>query len=105
MPTNEAKHKENYYQAKIIKWLKVTYPDAFVWKAQAGPYSRQGIPDICAIINGHFFGFEIKRPDNGRLSPIQAQTIKQINTAGGTAAVVTYIEQVQEIINEAIGTG
>ena len=94
----EPDHKESYYQAKIIKWLKDTYPGAFVWKAQAGPYSRQGIPDICAVINGHLFAFEVKRPEGGKLSAIQAQTIKQINAAGGTALVVSNPAQVQSAI-------
>ena len=80
--SNTPPHKESFYQAKIIRWLKGQYPDAFVWKAQAGPYCRQGIPDICAIINGHFFGFEVKRPELGRLSKIQEQAIKKINAAG-----------------------
>ena len=93
-------HKESFYQARIIKWLRAAYPDAFVWKAQAGPYSRQEIPDICAIINGHFFAFEVKRPEGGKLSAVQAQTIKQINAAGGTALVVSYPEQVEEAIIE-----
>ena len=92
-------HKESFYQAKIIRWLKGTYPGAFVWKAAAGPYSRGGIPDICAIIDGHFFGFEVKRPELGRLSKIQEQTIKKINAAGGTAAVVSFPAQVQEVID------
>lgn len=91
-------HKESFYQAKIIRWLKETYPTAFVWKAAAGPYSQGGIPDICAIINGHFFGFEVKRPEVGRLSKIQDQTIKRINAAGGTAAVVSYPEDAERII-------
>lgn len=99
--SNTPPHKESFYQAKIIRWLKGQYPDAFVWKAQAGPYCRQGIPDICAIINGHFFGFEVKRPEVGRLSKIQEQTIKEINAAGGTAAVVSFPEQVQKIIMAA----
>lgn len=94
-------HKESYYQSRIIHWLKEAYPDAFVWKAQAGPYCRQGIPDICAIIDGRFFGFEVKRPEIGRLSKIQEQTIKEINAAGGTAAVVSYPEQAERIIQEA----
>ena len=72
MSTPVGVHKESYYQAKIIKWLREAYPQAFVWKAQQGPYSRQGIPDICAIIDGHFFGFEVKRPEGGELSPFQA---------------------------------
>ena len=90
--------KESYYQTKIIRWLKETFPTAFVWKAQAGPYSRQGIPDICAVIDGHFFGFEVKRPEGGRISKIQEQTIKEINAAGGIAAVVSFPEQVEQII-------
>ena len=96
--SNTPPHKESFYQAKIIRWLKGQYPDAFVWKAQAGPYCRQGIPDICAIIDGHFFGFEVKRPEVGRLSKIQEQTIKEINAAGGIAAVVSFPEQVEKII-------
>lgn len=93
-------HKESWYQARIIKWLKEAHPDAFVWKAQAGPYSRQGIPDICAIIDGHFFGFEVKRPEVGRLSKIQEKTIGEINAAGGTAAVVSYPAQAMEVIQK-----
>lgn len=98
MASKSDPHKESYYQSRIIKWLKDNYPGAFVWKAAAGPYSRQGLPDVCAIINGHFFGFEVKRPEVGRLSKIQEQTIKEINAAGGTALVVTYPAQVQEAI-------
>ena len=94
-------HKESWYQARIIKWLKEAYPAAFVWKAAAGPYSRGGIPDICMVLDGQFYGFEVKRPEVGRLSKIQEQTIKEINAAGGTAAVVSFPEQVQKIIMAA----
>lgn len=90
--------KESYYQSKIIAWIKQTYPAAFVWKAAAGPYSQGGIPDICAIIDGKFYGFEVKRPENGRLSRLQEQAIKRINAAGGIAAVVSFPADVQEII-------
>lgn len=91
-------HKESYYQTKILRWLKSTYPAAFIWKAAAGPYSQGGIPDICAIIDGHFYGFEVKRPEGGRLSRLQELTIEKINTAGGTAAVVSYPADCERII-------
>ena len=91
-------HKESYYQTKILQWLKRTYPAAFIWKAAAGPYSQGGIPDICAIIDGHFYGFEVKRPEGGRLSRLQELTIEKINTAGGTAAVVSYPADCERII-------
>ena len=62
MSGKESNHKESWYQAKIIRWLKETYPQAFVWKAAAGPYSRCGIPDVCMVLDGQFYGFEVKRP-------------------------------------------
>lgn len=94
--------KESYYQDKIIKHIKELIPSAFVWKAAAGAYSRQGIPDVCAVINGHYYGFEVKRPLIGVLSKIQEQTIKQIREAGGRAYVVTYTDEVTRILREEI---
>ena len=95
-------HKESYYQTRIIKWLKEQYPDAFIWKAAAGPYSRGGIPDVCMVLDGQFYGFEVKRPEVGRLSKIQEQTIKEIRTAGGKVAVVSFPAQVQQFIETGV---
>jgi len=95
----EALPKESYYQTAIMKWIQEAYPSAFVWKAAAGPYSRQGIPDVCAIIDGRFYGFEIKRPFIGELSKIQEETIKAIRAAGGVAAVVSFPEQANKVID------
>lgn len=89
---------EGYYQTEVKGFIRDTYPGAFVWKAAAGPYSRQGIPDVCAIINGHFFGFEIKRPYIGRVTKIQEKTMKEVIAAGGTAAVVSFWHQAKEEI-------
>lgn len=94
--------KESYYQDKIIKHIKELIPSAFVWKAAAGAYSRQGIPDVCAIINGRYYGFEVKRPFIGKLSGIQERTIKQIQAAGGKAYVVTYTDEVTRILQKEI---
>lgn len=92
--------KESYYQDKIIKFLKEAYPEGFAWKEAAGPYSRQGIPDVSAVIDGRYYGFEVKRPYIGVLSKIQEQTIKKIRAAGGIAEVVTSPEEVRKIIEE-----
>lgn len=90
--------KESYYQDKIIKFLREVYPTAFVWKEAAGPYSRQGIPDVSFVKDGQYYGFEVKRPYIGVLSKIQEQTIKKIRAAGGVAEVVTFPEDVRKII-------
>ena len=94
--------KESYYQDKIIKHIRELIPSAFVWKAAAGPYSRQGIPDVCAIVNGRYYSFEVKRPFIGVLSRIQERTIMQIRAAGGKAYVVTYPSEVAKILQEEI---
>ncbi len=90
--------KESYYQDKIIKHIRELIPSSFVWKAAAGPYGRQGIPDICAVINGQYYGFEVKRPFIGVLSVIQKRTMEQIKKAGGKAYVVTYPEDIDRIL-------
>lgn len=90
--------KESYFQTKIMHWIRENFPEAFVWKAAAGPYSRQGIPDICCIIGGRFYGFEVKRPFIGVLRRIQEQTMKEIRAAGGVAEVVTSEKDVAEIL-------
>ena len=90
---------EQVYQTEVIEYIK-TVPGAFVWKATAGPYSRQGIPDVCAVIDGHFFGFEIKRPYIGTPTKVQERTIRQIREAGGTAAVISFREQAKEVIDQ-----
>lgn len=90
--------KESYYQDKIKKFLEATYPDSFTWKEAAGPYSRQGIPDVSFIKDGRYYGFEVKRPYIGVLSKIQEQTIKRIRAAGGIAEVVTFPEEVRKIV-------
>lgn len=94
----EALPKESYYQAKIMDAIQAAYPSAFVWKVSAGPYSRQGIPDVAAIINGRYYGFEVKRPYIGEPSKIQEQTIELIRAAGGVADFVSFPRQALEII-------
>lgn len=90
--------KEKEYQKKIIEYLKRKYPKAFIWKAAAGPYVRRGIPDVCMILDGRFYGFEVKRPYIGKATKIQTETIKQINEAGGVAGVVTFPTDIEKML-------
>ena len=92
--------KESDYQDKIIKQIRALCPSAFVWKAAAGAYSRQGIPDVCAVIDGQYYGFEVKRPFIGVLSKMQEQTLMQIWRAGGKAYVVSYPSEVVRILQK-----
>lgn len=90
--------KEAYYQRKILKGLKEKYPEAFVVKIAQGAYSQGGLPDILVVLDGHYFGFEVKRPLIGEVSRLQEMTIARIRTAGGTAEVISWPEEAIQAI-------
>ena len=90
--------KEKYFQSRIIRYLE-SLNHVFVWKEQAGyGYQISGLPDICAVIEGKFYGFEVKRPFIGKVSPIQRERMKEIREAGGVAEVVSYVNEVAMIL-------
>lgn len=91
---------ESYFQKKIIEGLKKNYPAAFITKITLSAYSEAGIPDILFILDGHYFGFEVKKPVFGKPTKLQEVAIKRINAAGGTAAVVSYPEECYAIIEK-----
>lgn len=93
--------KESFYQERIIKYIKAEYPKAFVWKAAAGAYTRAGIPDVCMVLNGKFYGLEVKRPYIGKTSFMQEIVLRQIKAAGGIAGVVVFPQDVERMISNA----
>ena len=80
----------------IMKYLK-TVPRCFFFKEHGGMYGTAGIPDIIACIDGHFFGFEVKK-DVGRPTKLQEAVIKKILAAGGTAVVVRSADEVRSVV-------
>lgn len=92
--------KEGYYQSEIKETLKKKYPDAFVVKISQGAYSEGGIPDVLMIKDGHYFGFEVKRPVVGIRSKLQEETVRKIQAAGGTAAFVCWPEEAIREVEE-----
>ena len=57
------------------------------FKYWAGPYSKSGIPDIIACINGHFVAIEVKA-ENGHPSELQKRNIKLIKNCKGYSYIV-----------------
>lgn len=92
--------KESYYQDKIKKALKAKYPKAFIKKISQGLYSEAGIPDILMIYEGHYYGFEVKRPVVGVPSKLQEETIRKITAAGGTALFVRWPDEAIQAVEQ-----
>ena len=77
---------EKQFENKIKAFLD-ELPNTWYFKYWAGPYSKAGIPDIIACVNGHFVGIEVKAP-NGHPSALQERNIRLIHESNGYACIV-----------------
>lgn len=90
--------KESQLIQNIRNYLK-TVPDCFFWKEHGGQYGTAGIPDIIVCYRGRFIGLEAKVGKN-QPTRLQQVTIEQIRKAGGVAAVVRSVADVQAVMSE-----
>ena len=97
--------KEQKFQTDVIKGIKKAYPNAYVVKISLAHYSTAGIPDVMVILDGFYFGFEIKRPILRDLAPenygptkLQKVTMENMEKAGAVCAVVSYPEEAIKVI-------
>ena len=76
---SEAKLKK-----KVMKYIKKTYPKAWVYKTC--DRFTVGISDLIICIEGNFIAIELKFGSN-KPTPMQIHNIRKIRVAGGAAAV------------------
>ena len=77
---------EKIFENQIKAFLKKE--GAWFLKYWAGnDFTRSGVPDILACVNGIFLAIEVKAP-KGKPSELQLYTIEQIKQAGGVALVL-----------------
>ena len=80
--TSTSTHKESFYQAKIIKWLKDTYPGAFVWSIRRGGNHSGKAPSGVDLLDGLFLQLG-QLPDSG---PLDLESEKATKTGRLQAA-------------------
>lgn len=93
---------EKVFENKIKKYLKDH--GAYFLKYWAGAqFTKSGVPDILACVNGYFVGIEVKA-QNGKPSELQLYNIRQIRKAGGFAYVVypSGWERFKQIIDDLL---
>ena len=78
------------YLARVSGW--------WGFKVQGGGAQMRGVPDIVGCYCGLFVGFEVKRPEVGKLSELQKHRIDQIIAAGGRAFVVHDAAEVKQAL-------
>lgn len=76
---------EKSFENKIKKFLE----ENACWfvKFFANAYTKVGVPDILACVNGYFVGIEVKAP-HGKPSELQKYNVKKLNTCHGMAVIV-----------------
>lgn len=89
-------------ESEIVKQIKEylkTVPNCFFWKEHGGQFGASGIPDIIICLKGRFVAFEVKTK-KGKLTVLQAITLRQIQKAGGIAEVVRSVEDAKRIVTK-----
>lgn len=84
--------QEKTFENKIKKYLD----DKGCWyvKFFANSYTKVGVPDILACINGYFVAIEVKA-ENGRPSELQFYNRDKIRKSGGIS-IILYPSQFSE---------
>ena len=85
---------------EILKYLRGR--GIWFFKVAGGPMQQRGVPDLICCVNGAFVALEVKRPELGRLTDLQALTIERIREAGGVAEVVTSVEEAAAVLDALV---
>lgn len=76
---------ETRFKNKVKKFLDDN--GCYHVKFFANAYTKRGVPDILACVNGHFIGLELKA-ENGKPSELQEYNVRKIKEAGGIAMIL-----------------
>ena len=87
---------ENEIIKQIKDYLK-GLTDCFFFKMHGGQFGAAGIPDIIVCYKGRFIALEVKT-EKGKLTVLQAVTIRKIKAAGGTAEVVRSVDDAKAVL-------
>lgn len=86
---------ESKIQKEILDYLH----SQGAWTVKTIQCNKAGVCDILACMDGRFIALEVKT-EIGKASALQERTIKQINHAGGIAAIVRSVEEVKDVLKE-----
>lgn len=88
---------EKHFEKKIKAYLQ--NEDAWFVKFFANSFTKKGIPDVLACVDGYFIGIEVKA-ENGHPTELQIYHCEKIRKAGGFAFILypTGFDKFKEFI-------
>jgi hypothetical protein len=88
-------------EARLVKNIQayISKKGGFIVKIHGGsnPFQQPGISDLIGVYEGRGLALEVKLP-GGKVSKIQAAFLRRWHDAGGVAAVVRSVEDVEELL-------
>jgi hypothetical protein len=102
-------------ETKLVQKIKAAilarYPGSFVSKLHGSAYSS-GMPDLLVVVRGVPCFLEVKAPRENeadhsilaRVTPLQAETLKKLRSAGAVAEACWSVEQALEILDRYVPT-
>ena len=88
--------RENAFQSKLIKELKVRFPGCIVMKND--PTYIQGIPDLIILYQNRWAALECKRSANEHHQPNQDYYVEKMDEMSFAAFI--FPENKEEVLNE-----
>jgi hypothetical protein len=90
-------------EARLVKKIQALIKKERGWcvKIHGGdnPFQQVGIPDLLCCVRGQFVGLEVKQPGE-EASPMQKKVLREIEAAGGIAAVVSTVGEVVDLLGD-----
>lgn len=94
-------------ETNLVRDIRVTLRGKLggLWIKQHGSmYAQQGVPDLIGCVEGVFIGLEVKMPGKeDEVTPLQQETMDQINAEGGYATMVTSEEEALTFVRASLG--
>ena len=95
--------QEKTYENKIKHFLKAK--NIWYYKIWGGGlYTKAGVPDIIACVNGRFVAIEVKS-ETGKVTALQNKNIEDIIKSGGIAIITrpSEFEDLKKMIGDING--
>lgn len=84
---------ESRLSRKIMDAIRLE-PGTFCFKVHGSEHVMAGLPDIIGVVDGWFFGMEVKVPGKrNNTSKVQDYVHAKISRAGGQVAVICSVDE------------
>lgn len=101
-----AQTPEGKIKDKIINWIRLTWPTAYIIRYPAGMFGRTGVSDLICCVDGIFIAIEVKTEKNNP-TKLQLIELKKVQNANGIAVLIrgfdkNKLEKMKVIIDDKI---